>query len=126
MGFTETAVLHLKTMLTERLGAALALLSKSRMLASAVLNVAVGLGTPGSDALGEEISRRVCTKTLAGNTLTCVASWDLEDFLTGSLTEAAIFDSPNSPALMICSTVFSPVVKTVANRLVLTWILIVE
>lgn len=57
-----------------------------------ILNIAIGTGTPTSTALGAELSRRaIISRTASGDTLTVTARWDIEDHVSGTITEVGVF-----------------------------------
>ena len=88
-------------------------------------NMAVGTGTPGTTALGAEVSRVVFqSSTSSGATWTYVANWDIEDNFAATLTEAGVFNAdPGLGGTMLCSASFTGIVKAVNDSLVITWVI---
>ncbi len=85
-------------------------------------HMAVGSGTPGSNALGAEIDRNaLLTKTRSGAVVTMTATWAPGDG-TGALVEAGIFDASSS-GNMWCSATFPVVNKSAGDTLSLSWTL---
>jgi len=87
-------------------------------------HMAIGTGTPGSNALGAELDRNALTsKVRADNVVTMVGDWAAGDG-TGVLTEAGIFDAA-SGGNMWQSATFS-MTKAAADTLKITWTLTVN
>lgn len=85
-------------------------------------NMAIGTGTPSSTALGTEISRKILSKSVSGAVVTYVARWDIEDGVSGTITEAGIFNLPTLGGTMLNSGTMS-VAKATNDSLVITWTL---
>jgi len=85
-------------------------------------HMAIGTGTPGSNALGTELDRNALTsKTRSSNVVTMVGDWAAGDG-TGAITEAGIFDAA-SAGNMWCSASFSTINKGASDTLSITWTL---
>ena len=89
--------------------------------------IAVGTGSPGSNALGAEIARvAYTTATSSSNVLTVVATFGA-GVGTGALTEAGTFDTATpTSGNMWMSASFSVVNKASADSLQITWTLTVN
>ena len=72
-----------------------------------MLNIAIGTGTPSAKALGNELSRRAFTVTRSGAVAKYTHTWDIEDQISGIITEMGIFDSATLGGNMLLSKTFS-------------------
>ena len=91
-----------------------------------VQHMAIGTSTPSTTALGAETSRKyLASKTASGAVVTYVGHWDADDHVSGSLTEAGLFTSPNAGVndAMLCSGRFAAIAKGVSDSLDITWTL---
>lgn len=86
-------------------------------------DMAIGTGTPGTTALGTEISRETFqSQTSSGMTWTYVAEWDIENNFSATITEAGVFNAGSGlGGTMLCSSTFTPIVKAVNDSLRITW-----
>lgn len=90
------------------------------------LAMAIGTGTPGSNALGTELSRVTFTsKTRNNNIVTMVGDW-AAGVGTGALTEAGVFDLTTLGGNMWCYASFSTINKGANDTLEITWTLSVN
>lgn len=119
-GNVETVTLHNTVTTAGRNGAA------DQILAGPTLNkpshMAVGIGTPGSTALGSELDRNaLVSKTRSANVVTMTATWGVGEAI-GGLTEAGIFDAVGG-GNMWCSASFAIVNKANADTVSISWTL---
>ncbi len=90
---------------------------------TAMSNMAIGTGTPSTTTLGTELARRnFRTPTSSSATWTYVAEWNIDDNVSGTITEAGIFNSDlANSGTMLCSSSFTGIVKAVNDTLTITW-----
>ena len=87
-----------------------------------ITHMAIGTGSPASNALGSELDRNAFTsKTRLSNVITVVGDWAAGDG-TGAITEAGTFDASSSGNMWMSSS-FSVVNKAAADTLTITWTL---
>jgi hypothetical protein len=90
-----------------------------------ILNIAIGTGTPAANALGTEISRKaVDTTTVSSNTLTFISQWDVEDNVSGTITEVGLFETSPSGNMFSAKSI-TPVVKDFRDYLAITYLITV-
>lgn len=99
----------------------------SRTLA-AMSNMAIGTSTPSATALGVELNRRIFkTNTSTGATWTYSAEWNIDDEVSGTVTEAGVFNADSGlGGTMLCSSSFTGIVKALNDSLTITWTLTVS
>lgn len=85
-------------------------------------NIAIGSGVPTTTALGQEFARKgVYSVGASGNIVTFVVKWDITDYISGTVREIGIFNSPNANAgNMLCAVRCDPIVKGLNDSLTLT------
>lgn len=82
--------------------------------------VAIGTGTPGASALGAELSRREArSQVAASGVITVTREWNIEDRVSGTITEAAIFDSATGS--MVAAAAITSVAKGTNDTLTIIW-----
>lgn len=84
----------------------------ARKVLPPMLNLAIGTGTPSATALGNEVSRKAFTVSRTGAVVTYSARWDIEDAVSGTITEMGIFDDATLGGNMLLSKTFSQVKAT--------------
>ena len=89
-------------------------------LVTGASELAIGTGTPGATALGNEIARKaVYQRSTSGRVTTYAARWDIEDQIAGTITECGIFNDATPGGTMLCSNVLN-VTKNLYDDLLIT------
>lgn len=66
-------------------------------------NIAIGTGSPSSTALGTELRRKAAAITVSGNEVTYSTRFDIDDYVSGTITEIGVFNSPSLGGTMLSS-----------------------
>lgn len=76
-------------------------------------NIGIGSGTPTTTTLGDEFNRKAAYSiTYSQNIVTFSAKWDITDYVSGTIREIGIFNSPNiGNGTMLCSVKCDPIIK---------------
>lgn len=88
-----------------------------------MMAMAIGTGTPSATALGTEVGRKgFRSNSNTGAVITYVSEYNIDDGIAATITEAGIFNiGVPATGLMMCSSSFAGIVKTLNGTLVITW-----
>ena len=86
-----------------------------------ITNIAIGTGNPTEVALGNEISRREVEITREGKVVTYKGHWDIDDEISGDITEVGLFATANPTSAVLDMKSIPAVTKGLHDKLDVTW-----